>query len=252
MEAPPTIDSGRAILATSDGHVVAVSVDDGVEAWRSMVVSGGFDYALWLRTAPAVAGDRYVVAGQRGGVSAIARDDGRVLWTFDPPAIGPVRAEHYSAHPAVFSSGPAVTGDVVWIGGDDGVVRALDLGTGSERWSVWLGAPILAGIVPSVASARGAMLYVATWDGAIHALGACAPAPTDSGDFSAPVTGCGCSTKNPDGTAVILIVFAICRRRRSQYGVGRSDGVRAFQDCSNEVGAALTTARPGPWRRRDR
>lgn len=212
MQAPPAIDgdAGRIVLATGDGQVVSASASDGSEAWRTTVVPGGFDFAIWSRSAPAVAGDRYVVATQRGA-SALDRDTGALAWAFAPPAIGPLRTEHYLAHSAVFSSAPLITDDVVWMGGDDGVVRAIDRGTGAQTWSIELGAPILSGIVPS-ASAGGATLFVATWDGTVHALTSCGLAPSD-GELTAANPGCGCTSSSGGGYGLVVIVLAVMRRR---------------------------------------
>jgi MYXO-CTERM domain-containing protein len=210
--APPALDGARAIVATGRGEVVSIDLGSGDEAWRTTLVPGGFDYALWMRAAPAIAGDRIFVAGQRDGLHALARAGGAPLWTYVPSGTGPLRTVHYEATSGAFSSAPVITGDVVWIGGDDGVLRALDAATGAHRWSIDLGAPILSGVVPSARDDGGGALYVATWDGSVRAL-----VTPDPPSAAPPVDGCGCrSGRDPSPTGfvsfAVVVVLRLARR----------------------------------------
>jgi len=59
---------------------------------------------------------------------------------------------------------PVVTDDTIFGAGADGVLHALDLATGTERWSIDVGAPITA------TSLAADSLYATTSDGGLHAI----------------------------------------------------------------------------------
>lgn len=212
LEAPLALAGDHAILATSAGTVVAVDVASGDEAWRTTLVPDGFDYALWLRSSPAIADDTIYVASQRGGLFALAAD-GTPAWSFAPTGAGPLRTEHYSATSGAFSTAPVVTGDRIWIGGDDGVLRALDAATGAPLYALDLGAPILGGVVPALsADSSAGVLYVATWDGAVRALVTSTPDP--AGALPGGNAGCGCHASTAPSLVLVLAAAALVKRRR--------------------------------------
>jgi outer membrane protein assembly factor BamB len=182
--ASPVISGDAVFVATKAGSVVAISLKDGDELWRTDVgdyiarstpalagntlyVSAG--YALlaidaetgqkrWnipLRFAgscsPAVADDRVIVATQEGHVSAFAVDTGEEVW-------------HYRNDNLLFGS-PAVAGGVAVIADEAGVVTGLDVGTGRELWQQPTGGDIYA--TPALADG---MAFVATDEPSLLAL----------------------------------------------------------------------------------
>jgi outer membrane protein assembly factor BamB len=105
----PLLLGDRLVLASERGDVVAVRPDSGAELWRGTMperVLGG---------SPVSWGDRLAVAGVNGLVA-----------TFDP-ATGAPRG---SLHPGVeyVHSGLATAGELLAVGSQDGVLRALDTG----------------------------------------------------------------------------------------------------------------------------
>jgi hypothetical protein len=104
------------------------------------------------------------------------------------------------------------TDRIVWAGGIDGVLRALDVRGGAERWQTDLGSPIVGGLVPS-----GDLLFVVTYDGTVRALSA-APAGTPP-DPLAP----GWLSRWRWAIAVLLglAAAAALHRRRTRSSQGR-------------------------------
>ncbi len=84
--------------------------------------------------------------------AAIVSANPKPLWTYRAPA---------SFRP----SAPTAAGDMVFLCGDDGKVRALDGGTGTLKWSFATAGPVAQ--PPSVAKGRA---YVGSGDGAVYCL----------------------------------------------------------------------------------
>jgi outer membrane protein assembly factor BamB len=177
---PAAIDGERVVYAEGAGRggaVVAVSLEDGEEAWRldteSPVVGG-----------VTVADDLAFIGGRDGTVRAIDLDSGDERWSFDasgrvetPAAMadglvvfvaeafktGRATAyaldattgeEEWSFSPedvALGASPAAVGDDLVVFGLGDLRVRALELDTGRERWSARSRAPFSARAAPAFA-----------------------------------------------------------------------------------------------------
>ena len=76
---------------------------------------------------------------------------GGILWTFETS--GPVR------------SSPAVSGGLVFVGGTDGSLYALDRETGMERWTADVGSPI-----SSSPAVGGGLVVFGSRDGVFYAV----------------------------------------------------------------------------------
>ena len=68
---------------------------------------------------------------------------------------------------SVITAAPAVAGDTLLLGTEDGAVMGLDVHTGASRWEFETGGKVTA--TPVVV---GDTLYVASHDGRLYALGA--------------------------------------------------------------------------------
>ena len=101
-------------------------------------------------TSPVVAHGTMYLAGERGlvAVDLAARE---LLWTF--PAL------------SAFRSSPALAGDTLYLGSNDGGVYAVDAATGAERWRVPTGGRITGS--PAVVDG---VLYVGSHDGRVYAI----------------------------------------------------------------------------------
>ena len=114
------------------GTLWALRLDQG-GAFASPVVKNGTMY---------VAGERLVA------VDLAARE---LLWTF--PA------------GSAFRSSPALAGDALYLGNNDGSVYAVDAGSGTERWRVRTG-----GRVTGSPAVVDGVLYVGSHDGKVYAI----------------------------------------------------------------------------------
>jgi outer membrane protein assembly factor BamB len=125
--------------------LLALAREDGTERWRVEV--GGDDVADPV-DAPATDGERVVVP-TGGDLLALDPADGAELWR--------------ASFPGGVLASPALADGVVYAGGLDGRFRALDAGTGEERWASDAG-PFRGG--PAVGAAR---VYAASTDGTLTA-----------------------------------------------------------------------------------
>ncbi|MEO2047282.1 MAG: PQQ-binding-like beta-propeller repeat protein [Pirellulales bacterium] len=97
---------------------------------------------------PTYRGNRSRTAASRASVSG----DLSRIWQFTPPA--PVRP-----------TAPTAAGGLIFTGGDDGIVRAIDATTGKQTWTFLTAGPILQ--PPTIREGRA---YVGSGDGFVYAL----------------------------------------------------------------------------------
>jgi outer membrane protein assembly factor BamB len=164
VTAAPVLDGERIFTVNSATLVSSLALADGTTRWQRQLFERGFDYAFWSWATPALGRGRLVLPTKEAGLIALDVDDGEVAWTFQ---VGEsvVHTEHYAVLAHSVSSPPVITGDVLWSGGDDGVLRAMRASTGELLWQTDLGAPLSGGVVPSQN-----LLFVAGWDGSVRAM----------------------------------------------------------------------------------
>jgi outer membrane protein assembly factor BamB len=146
--ASPTIAGSVIVVGLQSGSVIAYSAKDGKEAWRVQMradqaivsdqtllfVAAGemiraLDAAdgkvLWEApsgtvTAPLLVQGGWVIAASAGRLTAFREIDGAKVWSRESP---PQHAR------------PTIEGDNLYVPLDEGRLLALDLRTGSERWT---------------------------------------------------------------------------------------------------------------------
>lgn len=101
-------------------------------------------------SSPAVAHD-HVVVGQKSGLVDLHAGDGSERWTVETDA--------------AVNSSPAIVGDVVYVGSDDGLIHAVDLNEGTTLSTYATGGPVSSS--PAVADDT---VYVGSQDGTVYAL----------------------------------------------------------------------------------
>jgi outer membrane protein assembly factor BamB len=152
IESSPALAGSLAFVGTDDGDLVALDAEHGSERYRVHV-------GEMARSSPLPLEDRVVVgvaSGRSGGaVAALAAAKGRLLWS--------------RKLASVFSS-PALAGEAVLIGSDDGSLHAVDLARGERLWSHELGGkvrgtPAVAGELALVGDFGGRLVAVAVADG---------------------------------------------------------------------------------------
>jgi outer membrane protein assembly factor BamB len=120
----PTVSAGFYYVGLINGDVLAMDAATGEERWRGL--GGAPGEGSFGRPSPgrvAVAdGTVYVTGNSTAGATVVAFDavSGDIRWK--------MRVGEYSG------TAPAISGQIVYVGSDDGSLRALDSGTGGQRW----------------------------------------------------------------------------------------------------------------------
>ncbi|MEM9057434.1 MAG: outer membrane protein assembly factor BamB [Pseudomonadota bacterium] len=123
LAAGPSFGDELVVVGSSDGDVAALDARDGSVRWTVPVSSE-------VLASPAVAFGVVVVRTVDGRVRGLEADDGRERWQIDEP---PPRLTLRG------NSAPAISGDVVVSGFDDGKVAAISLTEGVVAWQTALG-----------------------------------------------------------------------------------------------------------------
>ncbi|WP_162606390.1 PQQ-binding-like beta-propeller repeat protein [Jiangella asiatica] len=163
-------------VAVGDGRIYvnpglnapwAIDLATGTHAWSAALTVPPGDRPVEFGQGPLVYADGVVLATFRDAVSkgpnAVEAFDARTgaeLWRYLGPA-------DVLAFADLDGTAPAVAGTRVYASLPSGVVAALDLATGAERWRSALGAALLSS--PAVS---GSTLYVGANDGHLYALDA--------------------------------------------------------------------------------
>jgi outer membrane protein assembly factor BamB len=124
------------VAYVSGAQVQALDAATGAARWSTAVKGGAGAYPLVVADT-----DVYVDAED---FTALDRATGQVRWT---AAVGNSAILGYSQ--------PAVSGDIVFVGGGDGAVRAFDRASGALRWSSPVTLSPGAGAAPNVMVANG-------------------------------------------------------------------------------------------------
>lgn len=106
---------GMVLLSGTRGRLLSLSARDGTPRWTYAVADSTIRFS-----APSVAQGRAYLAGSDGVVRAIRLGDGVCIWTFQTKSS--------------FAAAPLSTGGVVYVGGLDRKLYALDSATGTLLW----------------------------------------------------------------------------------------------------------------------
>ena len=148
----------------------ALDLDSGAELWSAPYPLGNSN------SAPAVADSLILIGSGNGSLEAFARSDGHSVWS--RPVGAPIACGRpYARDVSTVTSSPLVAGELVYVGADDGVLRAIHVADGTVAWSAQLGAPIR-----SSPAASGNMLLICTTDGTMFAFVSGDYATTGTGD----------------------------------------------------------------------
>lgn len=201
IHSSPVVDGDTVYAGNAEEFLSALDLDSGEPQWTEQLYGG---WSRWSLGTPALAHGLLLLPTPRRYLYAVEAASGQVAWKKSTgwSRIHPV-AYHREARG--FLASPVVTDRIVWAGGVDGVLRALDVRGGAERWQTDLGSPIVGGLVPS-----GDLLFVVTYDGTVRALSAApAEAPPDP---LAP--GCLSGWRWPIALLIGLAAAALWRRAR--------------------------------------
>jgi len=166
IESKAAVDgrTGEVYIPSVDGRVHAVTVD-GELKWKTKLIGT-------IRTQPVLSHDAVYIVAENDTVTALARDDGRILWTYDKE---PVEEITIAGH-----AGLLLEGGRLYAGFTDGAVAAINPGDGRLFWEVETSVDIelRPGNVPQFLDVdttpvllRG-MLYIASFTAGLYALDA--------------------------------------------------------------------------------
>lgn len=166
IESRPAVDppTGELYFPTVDGTVHALTVG-GQPKWRTKLIGA-------VRTQPVLTADALYVVAENDTVTALARDDGRVLWTYDKE---PVEEITIAGH-----AGMLLEDGRLYAAFTDGAVAAINPTDGRLFWEIETSIDIelRPGNVPQFLDVdttpvllRGT-LYVASFTAGLYALDA--------------------------------------------------------------------------------
>ncbi len=122
IEARPAIDArtGQVYLPSMDGYLHALDLDGDLR-WKTKLPGT-------LRNAPILTEDAVYVVGDNDIITAMARKDGRVLWTYEKELADEITI---SGH-----SGLLLQDDRLYVGFTDGAVAAINPQDGRLLWEL--------------------------------------------------------------------------------------------------------------------
>ena len=158
VRSSPVVAAGTLFVGSSDGFLYALDAATGVLRWRAEAGSP-------ITSSPAVSGD-VVIAGTRDGrYLAFAAATGAPAWQVSGGRDLPMPWGYESGD--LWTSSPAIYQSTAYLAGGDGVLRAVDLRSGQERWRADVGARLR-----SSPATNGRLVVLGAADGKVHAFDA--------------------------------------------------------------------------------
>lgn len=188
IHSAPTVTGGTVYIGSGDRRVYALDAQSGRRQWTfetgfpvlsPLAVSEGVVYvvngihrlyALDAQTGQEQWNFKMEAKARREGGSAPAVAQGTVYASSDRyfyALDAQTGDQRWKSETALYRTSPAVAGDLVFVGGMDGSVHALNARTGQKQWSVKLGKKVQSS--PAVAEGT---VYVGSRDGYVYALDA--------------------------------------------------------------------------------
>jgi len=144
----PVVDAGLVYISSQDGNVYALRQATGAPAWTAPLALGGEPAVA--TTALAIAGGLlYIGAGQ--SLYAFDATTGHLVWRIAAPG-------------GLSNSAPVVGDGIIYIGGFDGRLYALNAETGASLWSALTG-----NVINGSAAVAYGLVYIGSGDGVIYA-----------------------------------------------------------------------------------
>jgi outer membrane protein assembly factor BamB len=164
IESKPAVDpaTGELYFPTVDGTVHALTVS-GASKWRTKLIGA-------VRTQPVINAEALYVVAENDTITALARDDGRILWTY---AKEPVEEITIAGH-----AGMLLEGGRLFAAFTDGAVAAINPADGRLFWEIEtsIDVELRPGNVPQFLDVdttpvlRQGTLYVASFTAGLYAL----------------------------------------------------------------------------------
>jgi len=147
------------ILTGSDngkqGHLYAFERYSGKVRWKTLAPAGA-EGNVGVASDIVRQGNRVYAVAQGDELLCLSLEDGRTRWTF---------ASHFDRQRNLISNSPTLDGNLVLLGGLDGLVYALQAGSGQVVWKTDLHSRVTT--TPTVSQGS---VYVGTQDGHLYQL----------------------------------------------------------------------------------
>jgi outer membrane protein assembly factor BamB len=125
LSAGPEVGAGFVIIGSSDGDLIALDAKTGAERWRASIKSE-------ILARPVIANDLVIVRTVDGHLEALSLTDASQRWSVD---------ESVPRLTLRGTAAPALAGDRVVAGFDNGRVIAVDVRSGEVLWDTIVNAP---------------------------------------------------------------------------------------------------------------
>jgi len=135
-----------------------LGTETGKKLWSSDLGKGR------IVSSPAIFDSALYIGSPDGNIYALDKLTGIKLWSYQ---IGKALVSFipYQRGESSIVSSPAISGNTLYIGSDDGHLYGLDKRTGKKIWSYNLGVPIASS--PAIS---GNTLYIGAYDGCVYAF----------------------------------------------------------------------------------
>jgi len=124
--ASPVIEKTTLYLGTGSGFLFAFNINTHKLLWK-------YNTGERIKTAPAISGNHVVFGANSGYVISVDKATGKLLWQFATDGVKNTFESQNNDRKSIFCN-PAIADGVVITGGRDGIVYAIDLETGKEKW----------------------------------------------------------------------------------------------------------------------
>lgn len=122
----PVITGNNLFIGSSDGYLYAFNISTKNLTWK-------YNAGARIRTTPAVAGDQVVFGSNLGIITSVSRVTGKLQWKFATNGAAFTFESGDNDRKSIYCAA-AIQDGVVVTGGRDGIIYALDLKTGKEKW----------------------------------------------------------------------------------------------------------------------
>ncbi len=118
-----------------------------------------------VSSAPLITDSLIIMATSNNGVAAFNKKTFELLWNHATEPALIYTSPYTKTNEKTVEASPVLSGNVVYIGGSDGVFYALDIASGKEIWKIDIGVPIFATVAIS-----GNLIFVNDFSGNVYAF----------------------------------------------------------------------------------
>ena len=182
LHGAPNVSDGRVFTVTLDDELLAFATDKGAQIWNYQAIIE--PARILAASSPAISGDTIVTGFASGELIAQRAPNGNDLWT---QALSQSNRNNALSEIRDIAGRPIIYKGDVLAASHAGLFSAIDLRTGSPRWTIPLSSqttPWAAGDVVYVISTAGQLVCVARESGQVYwvqDLNAAPPANTTRG-----------------------------------------------------------------------